>query len=192
MASSSMPIQNLTSPSILPAPEMAPTTFSLHFTLRPARPGEAGALSALARASKAFWPYSTAQVAAWADDLRIDEATLATGCCWVAERVDHGTAELPDALIAGFVVLQPGSPDWALQHCWVLPEQIGRGVGRALLAQSARLAGEAGAAGLTIDADPHAEPFYLARGAQRVGSQAAPIEGEPDRVRPQLRLALAR
>ena len=39
---------------------------------------------------------------------------------------------------------------------------------------------------LTIDADPNAELFYLAYGAIRTGTIAAPIEGVPDRVRSQL------
>ena len=65
---------------------------------------------------------------------------------------------------------------------------MGRGVGRALLSHAARLAAEAGASALAIDADPNAEQFYLAFGAERVGSLAAQIEGAPGRERPQLLL----
>ena len=43
---------------------------------------------------------------------------------------------------------------------------------------------------LHIDADPHAERFYLACGALRVGAVPAPLEGEPQRVRPQMALAV--
>ena len=37
-----------------------------------------------------------------------------------------------------------------------------------------------------VDADPNAESFYLACGANRCGEVPAPIPGEPGRVRPQL------
>jgi hypothetical protein len=43
-----------------------------------------------------------------------------------------------------------------------------------------------------IDADPHAEAFYRACGALRIGGVAAPIDGQPQRVRPQLVLSTVR
>ena len=80
------------------------------------------------------------------------------------------------------------SSPWELEHLWVHPDWLRRGIGRALLARhgSGRREGEAA---LLIDADPHAEAFYLAAGAQRVGAVAAPIAGQPDRVLPRLLLA---
>jgi hypothetical protein len=48
----------------------------------------------------------------------------------------------------------------------------------------------AGGNALAIDADPNAEAFYLAKGARRIGEIAAPIEGHPDRVRPQMLLPI--
>jgi hypothetical protein len=44
---------------------------------------------------------------------------------------------------------------------------------------------------LRVDADPHAERFYLACGAVSIGTVAAPIAGQPDRVRPQFAFACA-
>jgi predicted N-acetyltransferase YhbS len=67
--------------------------------------------------------------------------------------------------------------------------QLGQGVGRALLAQALGHARAAGHAALHIDADPHAEAFYRRCGAMRIGATAAPIDGQPQRVRPQLRLS---
>jgi len=43
---------------------------------------------------------------------------------------------------------------------------------------------------VTVDADPNAESFYLACGADRCGEVPAPIRGEPGRVRPQLAFVL--
>ena len=84
--------------------------------------------------------------------------------------------------------LLDGSP-WELEHLWVHPDWLRRGIGRALLARAMEAAAEKGEAALLIDADPHAEAFYLAAGAQRVGAVAAPIAGQPDRVLPRLLLA---
>jgi hypothetical protein len=66
-----------------------------------------------------------------------------------------------------------------------------RGIRRALLAHAVNTACLAGASSIVIDADPNAEPFYVACGAVRQGIVAAPIAGDPARVRPQLSLRVA-
>ena len=65
------------------------------------------------------------------------------------------------------------------------------GIGRALLAHAVNTARFAGASSIIIDADPNAEPFYVACGAVRRGIVAAPVVGDPARVRPQLSLRVA-
>jgi GNAT superfamily N-acetyltransferase len=147
--------------------------------IRRALESEAPLLSALARESKAHWSYTAEQLAAWRDDLTVSPGTIASLPTYVAE-LDSG--------LGGFFVLQPGSPHWTLEHFWVSPSCMAQGVGRALLSRAVALATEGNATALAIDADPSAEQFYLACGARRVGSVAAPIEGSPDRYRPQLLL----
>ncbi len=159
--------------------------------LRPAHAVEAAALSELAFASKAHWPYTAAQLAMWREDLRLTAGQAGDGTVWVAETTDpaaQGSAGRHGA--AGWFRLLPGSPHAVLEHFWVAPAAMGRGVGKAMLAHAAVMARAAGAAGLSIDADPYAEPFYLAQGAVQVGVVAAPLAGQPQRVRPQLLLAL--
>lgn len=148
--------------------------------IRRAHESEAPALSAIARESKAYWRYSAAHLAAWRDDLTVLPGTISSFPTYVAE-LESG--------VAGFFVLLPSSPHWKLEHFWVSPSGMGHGVGKAMLSRAAALAAEGGASALDIDADPNAEQFYLACGAQRVGSIAAPIEGSPNRERPQLLLA---
>jgi len=63
---------------------------------------------------------------------------------------------------------------------------MARGVGRLLLIHALEAAARGGAAEVTVDADPHAESFYLECGAVRQGDIAAPVAGQPTRVRPQL------
>ncbi len=148
--------------------------------IRRARESEAADLSTLAIASKAYWPYSAEQIEAWRSDLTISSEMIASFHTYVAEIEEN---------IAGFFILIPASPHWALEHFWVSPACMGRGTGRALISHAIKLAAEAGVAALAIDADPYAEEFYLAFGAQRVGTIPAPIEGVPDRARPQLVLS---
>ena len=59
-----------------------------------------------------------------------------------------------------------------------------------LAAHALETAARGGAASVSVDGDPNAERFYLACGAERRGEIAAPIPGEPGRVRPQFAFAL--
>ncbi len=147
--------------------------------IRRAHENEAALLSSLAVAAKRHWNYSNDQIEAWRPDLEISAATVASHPTYVAEHQGD---------IAGFYSLTATGDDWELDHLWVRPEFNRMGFGRALLEHAVLMAGEGGATTIAIDADPNAELFYSACGAQRVGTVAAPIAGEPARIRPQLRL----
>ena len=147
--------------------------------IRPALVHEADLLSDIAVRAKAHWDYSPADLARWRGELVVAPSAIAARPTWVAQI---------DEQVLGFYQLQAGAAQWALEHLWVLPDRMGRGVGRALLRHAVRLAADRGAIALAIDADPHAEPFYLACGARRVGAVVAPVQGHPERVRPQLLL----
>lgn len=160
---------------------MTPTGQS-PWELRPAHPEEAERLGDIAWTSKAHWPYPDAQLARWRDDLKIDPAQLDARYARVAETANG---------VTGFAVIAPPTnpnAPWRLEHLWVVPGHMGRGIGRALLMAARQLAATQGASVLHIDADPYAEAFYLACGAQRTGTVDAPIEGQPERQRPQLRI----
>ena len=159
--------------------------------IRPARVDEAVLLSSIAFESKSLWGYGRAQLEQWRADLTVSGEQIAACPTWVAEA---------EGRIAGFCMLAPALPHWQLEHLWVRPECAGAGVGRILLGKAASLAASSEAASLAasseaarlaIDADPNAEAFYIACGATRIGAVAAPIEGAPERFRPQLLLALA-
>ncbi|WP_436701434.1 GNAT family N-acetyltransferase [Nocardioides sp. BYT-33-1] len=149
--------------------------------LRPARPGEAARLSALALRSKGHWGYDAAFLDACREELTLRDDQLAARRTVVAE--------LPDGRIVGFRTLEGRPPVGELGMMFVDPDAIGRGIGRALIAD---LLAEARASGfrlITIDADPNAEAFYLAQGAVRVG--ATPSGSIPGRVLPRLELRLS-
>jgi predicted N-acetyltransferase YhbS len=147
--------------------------------IRPAVPADAPDLDAIALEAKAHWGYAQEQIEIWKADLRTSPASLSVRPTFVAES-DHE--------LVGFAQLDPSAETWELVSMWVRPAHMGRGIGRALLAAAAATAKAAGQSVIAIDSDPNAEPFYRACGAELVGSVPAPIQGQPARVRPQLRL----
>lgn len=151
--------------------------------IRPAVEGDLAALSALAFDAKSHWGYAPEVMLGWRDQLQISATDL------VAMRI--GVAVV-DGAIGGFFALLPGRESWALEHLWVAPQRMHRGVGRGLLSHALETAFGQGAMAVTADADPNAEGFYRANGAVRVGEVAAPISGDAARIRPQLAFSAPR
>jgi len=87
--------------------------------------------------------------------------------------------------------LLAGTPNWSLDHLWVRPAAMGKGIGRRLFEHARAVAASGGAEALEIDADPNAEPFYLRMGAVRIGEVQSQVDGQP-RIRPLLRLPLGK
>jgi len=151
--------------------------------IRPASSDEAEMLGDLACVSKAWWGYPAMQIDVWRDELSPSAASISAQPTFVAE---------VDGIAAGFYQLYLADTDQGeLKNLWVLPRFMRQGIGGALLSHAAALAARANVAVLAINADPHAEPFYLSQGAARVGTEASPIPGQPDRVLPQLLLRVA-
>jgi N-acetylglutamate synthase-like GNAT family acetyltransferase len=152
-------------------------------TIRQASAREAPGLSALALRSKAHWGYSPDFMQACEDELRV------TGADIDSPLSDYGVAE-KQGTVAGFFALEFSGGDVAeLEALFVEPAMIGTGVGRALLNHALRAAELRGVTRLVIQGDPHAEAFYLAAGARRIGErESASI---PGRMLPLFELSLA-
>ncbi|HXA47070.1 MAG TPA: hypothetical protein VNW52_05525, partial [Burkholderiaceae bacterium] len=71
--------------------------------IRAAQAGEASALSAIVYASKAYWPYSSDQLAVWRDDLTISSAMISSERVYVAEMGDQAV---------GFYLLMQSDKNW--------------------------------------------------------------------------------
>lgn len=142
-------------------------------TFRTAVPSEAPYLTELAMRSKAHWGYPPDFLDACRAELTFDPATL-----------DATVLEV-DGRIVGFYAVSPSAE---LSDLWVEPSDIGRGYGRRLWTDAVAAARAAGFDALTVHADPYAEGFYLAMGAERVGE--IPSGSLPGRVLPLLRYTL--
>ena len=142
-------------------------------TIRRARRDEAPALTALAHRAKAHWGYPAEWMAAWREELTITPDYIRAHDVWVAER---------DERIAGMCALERGETSWRLEHLWVEPASMGRGIGRALV--NTVLDHAAGVAPMDVEvvADPNAMPFYEKLGWTHLGTIPAAMPGAPERV----------
>ena len=143
--------------------------------IRPARKDEVGLLSELALRSKGHWGYDAAFLEACRAELIITPARIDTETVWLAVRAGE---------VVGFSSLLVEGEDAELTDLFVDPDHIGSGVGRALWDRTVATSREMGADRIRIEADPHAEQWYLSRGAARVG--VAPSGSIPGRMLPVL------
>lgn len=152
----------------------------MRFTIRPARPEEAAALSALCLRSKAHWGYDAEFMRMSAAALTISPELIDTGRVLVAER---------EGVLLGMASLAPLADGvWDLLHMFIDPAAIGSGVGRVLFGAITDMARALGGTMLSIQADPNAAGFYERMGARRAGE--APSESIPGRMLPMLEYAL--
>ena len=148
-------------------------------TIRRARPDEAPALSALALRSKAHWGYDAAFLEACREDLTLSAGAVGAGQVYLLEERGHPV---------GFYRLRARGDEATLADLFVEPGAIGRGYGRQLWEHAVATARRLGARRLVLQSEPHAEGFYRAMGAERIGE--APSTVFPGRSLPLMHLAL--
>jgi len=149
-------------------------------SFRPAQQDEAPQLTALALRSKGHWGYDQEFLAACRLELTVD----ATECDGV-----HIICGERAGQIVGYYQLAGDPPTGELVDMFVDPSAIGHGTGKELLRHALGQARQLGYERLTIDADPHAEAFYLHAGARRVGDVAS--GSVPNRTLPRVELSIS-
>jgi len=134
-----------------------------------AKPEDADALTEIAHAAKRSWNYPEPWIEAWRDILTMRPDFIATNIPFCATEENR---------IVGFYVLTPEDDGLHLDHLWIKPSSMRRGIGRALFAHAVEQAKAAGFDTIKIEADPNAEGFYQRMGAQRVGTSTSQIDGQ--------------
>lgn len=147
--------------------------------IRRALPEEAWALSQLALRSKAYWGYDSAFVEDCRAALTLTPTEIASTAVYALEE---------DGAVVGFYGLRPLDEGVELAYLFVDADLIGCGRGRRLWRHAVETARELGYQFMLVESDPHAEGFYLAMGAERIGERRSPVR--PGRLLPLLRYAL--
>ena len=132
-----------------------------------ANPKEADALTEIAHAAKRHWGYSESWIQNWRDILTMRPEFIAANVAYCATE---------DAGAVGFYLLTNESDGLHLDHLWIAPHAMGRGIGRALFQHAVGQARRLGHRTFKIEADPNAEGFYIRMGARRVGATVTTIE----------------
>lgn len=150
--------------------------------IREALPGEADSLTALAQESKAHWGYAAEVLAGWRQELTITARDLTRNATCVVESGGE---------VAGFCMLCQQSAGCTIEHLWVRPRWMARGVGAMLLRHALRLAQSRQLSMVRVVSDPHAAGFYLRQGGRSAGHIPAPLPDAPGRTLPVFEFALA-
>ena len=134
-----------------------------------ARPEDAEALTQIAHAAKRHWGYPENWMAAWRDILTMRPEFVAANVAFIA--IDD------DARPVGFYILTTQDDDIHLDHLWIVPAAVRRGIGKALFEHATAEARKLGFDSIKIEADPNAEGFYKRMGAARVGTSISEVCG---------------
>ena len=150
-------------------------------TIRRAVTADAARLTAIAHAAKSHWDYPEAWIRSWSEQLTVTRDDVDAQRVFLIE-------ERGETL--GFYALSGHGATLELDHLWIDPPGIGRGLGRDLLEHACGEARNAGAKRIETDSDPFAEGFYERMGARRIGKTPAPMDGAADRYLPRMALPL--
>ena len=135
-----------------------------------ARPEDADGLTQIASAAKRHWGYPERWIESWRDILTMRPEFIAANIAYAAIENGHPV---------GFYLLTTEPDGIRLDHLWILPHAMGRGIGRTLFEHAAQQAKASGFRAIKIEADPNAEEFYQRLGARRAGLIVSEVEGEP-------------
>ena len=144
--------------------------------LRPARAGEAAALSEIAFQAKSSWGYSPDFMAACRAELTVTEQDVARDEFWVSLDAHHA--------IAGFVHTVVADAEMEVLALFVAPPAMRRGHGRRLWDMIEQRARAQHCAKIGLDADPYAADFYRKMGLTVVGE--VPSGSIPGRMLPRM------
>lgn len=134
-----------------------------------ANPEAAAALTAIALAAKRHWGYAEHWIERWGDMLTITPEFV----------TQNFVVTAADPEPCGFGALRCDESDGVavIDHLWVLPAAMHRGIGRRLFAALEFEAKRRKLRTLRLEADPNAEGFYLRMGMRTLRKTPASLDG---------------
>lgn len=149
-------------------------------SLRHVNPSDAEVLTQIALRAKRHWGYPERWIELWKPQLTFDAGYFEENESW--------TAEVDGKPVAFYTLQDKDGIAW-LENLWVVPEYIGKGVGRMLFLHALSLARMRGHKILQLEADPNAAGFYEKMGMLKIGERRYEMEGQP-RILPLMELKL--
>jgi ribosomal protein S18 acetylase RimI-like enzyme len=138
--------------------------------IRPVVPIEADALTQIAISAKSHWGYPKHWMEIWAPQLTFTPDYFEKNESWAA--VDG------DKPIAFYTLQDKDGKAW-IGDLWVLPEYIGKGIGKQLFLHAVEFARQRRYKILQLDADPNAVGFYEKMGMKKIGERQSEVDGQP-------------
>lgn len=142
----------------------------MNLQILPARPEQADELSRIALAAKAYWGYPEHWMEVWKPQLTFNPQYFVENESLTAVR---------DGSLIGFYTLQEKNGNAWIENLFVLPEWIGKGIGKSLFLHAVDLARQRGYRTLQLEADPNATGFYLKMGMHKIGERQSEVYGQP-------------
>jgi ribosomal protein S18 acetylase RimI-like enzyme len=148
--------------------------------IRPVRSEEADTLTQIALAAKRHWGYPERWIEIWTPQLTFTPEYFKKNESWAATVDDKPAA---------FYTLLEANDMASIENLWVMPEYMGKGIGKHLFLHAMEVARHRGYKTLQLEADPHAVGFYERMGMRKIGERRSEIEGQP-RVLPVMEIDL--
>jgi len=150
------------------------------FEILRALPEHTDQLTQITIAAKRHWNYPEKWMQLWIPVLTISTEYISENETWIVLAGDQP--------VAYYSLKQNDGSLW-LDNLWVLPENMGQGIGGALFAHALERGRVRGFSNLKIEADPNAVSFYETMGARRVGEHHDEVDGQP-RILPVMEINL--
>jgi len=148
-------------------------------TIRKAMPGDSAILTTISFAAKGYWQYPQEYYELWRDELTISSTYIEQHEVYLAETAGVivgycSLVEVEKDYLIGKVVVNHGF--W-LDHLFLLPEFIGKGIGTRLVQFIKDLCREKKIEKLQVFVEPKAKGFYDKIGAVYLRESASSIAG---------------
>jgi GNAT superfamily N-acetyltransferase len=145
-----------------------------------ATPEHAEILTALTIAAKRHWNYPEEWIQIWLPLLTISPEYIRDNETWAVVQNDRCIA---------YYSLRPDIGFLWLDNLWVMPEFIGKGIGKELFHHALERSRAREAPVLRIESEPNAQVFYEKMGARKIGEHHTEVDGQ-SRVLPVMEINL--
>lgn len=152
----------------------------MNFEIIRGMPEHASILTKITLAAKRHWNYPEKWMQLWIPELTFSAEYISANEVWLA---------VADKISVGYYSFKQDDNSLWLENLWVLPEYMGRGIGRQLFEHALEKSRMRGASILKIEADPNAQRFYEKMGAHKSGEHQYELDGQL-RVLPIMEISL--